>query len=84
MYRLGGRLPAVIYRHDWHSHPYTCAPWNPAPRYSGPTFQDAKPQVWPRVHPPHFLHKKGGELRVKPGVWRPEMRAQGSIPVDGS
>jgi hypothetical protein len=40
--------------------------------------RDAKPRVQPGVQPgvhPLLYNKCGGELRVKPGVWRPEMWA---------
>jgi hypothetical protein len=42
---------------------------------SEPTSQDAKPRVKPGVQPPFYITNVGGELRVKPGVWRPEMWA---------
>jgi hypothetical protein len=38
----------------------------------GPTSQDAKPRVQPGVHP-RICYIKGGEPRVKPWVWRPEI-----------
>jgi hypothetical protein len=44
---------------------------------SGPTSQDAKPRVLPGVHLPIYITNAWGELRVKTGVWRPEMWAQG-------
>jgi hypothetical protein len=44
-----------------------------------PTSQDAKTRVQHGVHPPPYITNVGGEPRVKPGVWRPEMWAQISL-----
>jgi hypothetical protein len=41
-------------------------------RHADPKSRDAKP----RGSPPFYLKNAGGETRVKPGVWRPEMWAQ--------
>jgi hypothetical protein len=45
-----------------------------APPCPEPTSQDAKPRAQPGVWPPLY-NKCGGEPRVKPVVWRPEMWA---------
>jgi hypothetical protein len=57
----------------------TCSPGNPAPGGNPePTSQDAKPWVQPGVHLPVYITNVGGETRVKPRVWRPEMWAKAS------
>jgi hypothetical protein len=47
--------------------------------YPAPASQDAKPRVQPGFNPgsppPPYIKNVVGELRVKPGVWRPEMWA---------
>jgi hypothetical protein len=48
-----------------------------------PTSQDSKPRVQPGVQPPFtYITNVGGEPRVKPEVWLPEMWAQFSCLVD--
>jgi hypothetical protein len=40
-----------------------------------PKSQDVKPRVLLGVHLPFYIANAGGETRVKPWVWRPEMWA---------
>jgi hypothetical protein len=40
-------------------------------RLLGPHLKTPNPGLT-RGSPPHLLYKRGGEPRVKPGVWRPE------------
>jgi hypothetical protein len=62
-----------------------CGSSSPIPtHYTEPKSQDAKPRVQPEVHPPFIEKMWGGEPRVKPGPWRPEMWAQLGLQFGGA